>query len=361
MNLNKLKKLLLSLDEKTLKELDLDEFELKELPQSLKNFKNLEKLSIRDNQLTDISIVTQLPNLLQLDVSRNKLKNLPDNICKLKKIEKLDASFNNLEVLPSDFGNLTQLKELRVYNNEITFFPKSFQSLTNLDKLLVAGNPFVNLNYLPNHLEYDSLWNQDFDEDRYLLNLENIQFPENETNEIYFPEESAYWLEKELANFYLNEKICCDLQEEYQTKGFQELYELTLSDDTFQSDIAYEFEQLFEVLQHPKLDSYILPDLNDPFPKYGYQIDEHPHYSIDIPQALDELLLPELNALTWESLCFYLQQPHYFDNNLLTHYLEEDEADYLYQQVKMNPWIWAVTQEGLHLGYVVEGEYAYDI
>jgi len=58
----------------------------------------------------------QLPALRRLDLSDNKLRNLPSSISKMKDLEVLDLSNNtDLAIDLELFGKLKSLKELYVY------------------------------------------------------------------------------------------------------------------------------------------------------------------------------------------------------------------------------------------------------
>lgn len=55
--------------------------------------------------------VSQLLNLAVLDVTKNKLERLPEQISRLKCLSDLHASENCIEVLPNDIGQLWHLEQ----------------------------------------------------------------------------------------------------------------------------------------------------------------------------------------------------------------------------------------------------------
>jgi Leucine rich repeat len=58
-----------------------------------------------------------LIKLRELDISYNKLSNLPDSICKLTDLKRLILSCNKLSSLPSSLSLLTQLEDLYLWGN----------------------------------------------------------------------------------------------------------------------------------------------------------------------------------------------------------------------------------------------------
>lgn len=109
-----------------------------------------------------------LVNLQTFSIHLNKLKAIPNSICEMKSLRKLDAHFNgihglphsigkltNLEVLnlgsnfndltevPESIGDLINLRELDLSNNQIRAIPETIYQLQNLSKLNLDQNPLV--------------------------------------------------------------------------------------------------------------------------------------------------------------------------------------------------------------------------
>ncbi|ETV88635.1 hypothetical protein, variant [Aphanomyces astaci] len=64
-----------------------------------------------------------------MDLTKNKLKVLPDSICDIKTLTFLNLSNNLLEALPSRFGDLVRLEKVWVEGNQLTQTPPSFGRL----------------------------------------------------------------------------------------------------------------------------------------------------------------------------------------------------------------------------------------
>ena len=73
-----------------------DESRLKEIPDGIKNFESLEELNIKKNQLESFNNgILQLKNLKKLIISSNSITQLPD-LSNLSNLEYLDCSSNRL-------------------------------------------------------------------------------------------------------------------------------------------------------------------------------------------------------------------------------------------------------------------------
>lgn len=129
------------------------------LSEALKTPEKVYKLSLRKNKLEvfpeDILLLT---NLRFLDLSRNKIIEIPPGINKLILLEELRLSRNKIEVIPKEvmqllnlrglylnqnyiaalpveIGNLIKLETLDLWSNDLVGFPDELEKLKNLKKL----------------------------------------------------------------------------------------------------------------------------------------------------------------------------------------------------------------------------------
>ncbi|XP_044158309.1 leucine-rich repeat-containing protein 7 [Bufo gargarizans] len=155
--------------ERTLEELYLDANQIEELPKQLFSCQALRKLSMPDNDLSNLpATIASLVNLKELDISKNGIQEFPDNIkcCKcltiveasVNPISKLPDGFTQLlnltqlylndaflEYLPANFGRLSKLRILELRENHLKTLPKSMSKLTQLERLDLGNNEFSEL------------------------------------------------------------------------------------------------------------------------------------------------------------------------------------------------------------------------
>ncbi|XP_026869352.1 leucine-rich repeat-containing protein 7 isoform X3 [Electrophorus electricus] len=155
--------------ERTLEELYLDANQIEELPKQLFNCQALRKLSIPDNDLSNLpTTIASLVNLKELDISKNGIQEFPDNIKCCKCLSVVEASVNPitklpegftqllnltqlflndafLEYLPANFGRLSKLRILELRENHLKTMPKSIHRLSQLERLDLGSNEFTEL------------------------------------------------------------------------------------------------------------------------------------------------------------------------------------------------------------------------
>ncbi|XP_062308267.1 leucine-rich repeat-containing protein 7 isoform X2 [Osmerus eperlanus] len=152
--------------ERTLEELYLDANQIEELPKQLFNCQALKKLSMPDNDLSNLpTTIGSLVNLKELDISKNGIQEFPDNIKCCKCLSVVEASVNPiaklpdgftqllnltqlflndafLEYLPANFGRLSKLRILELRENHLKTMPKSIHRLSQLERLDLGSNEF---------------------------------------------------------------------------------------------------------------------------------------------------------------------------------------------------------------------------
>lgn len=124
---------------------------LQELPVGLgSSLNNLRVLVLRRNKFTAIpGVIFELGQLLELDMSHNCLRNLHDDVGKLKGLKKLCVSHNKIQHLPSQIGMLKFLEELDISFNELRDLPRP---LCNLTKLRTLDADHNKLNQFPSEI-----------------------------------------------------------------------------------------------------------------------------------------------------------------------------------------------------------------
>ncbi|XP_010184119.1 PREDICTED: leucine-rich repeat and calponin homology domain-containing protein 1, partial [Mesitornis unicolor] len=128
------------MEDTMLQQMDLSKNRLTEVPTELCHFVSLEMLNLYHNCIKIIpDAIVNLQMLTYLNLSRNQLSSLPACLCGLP-LKVLIASNNKLCSLPEEIGQLKQLMELDVSCNEITALPQQIGQLKSLKELNVRRN-----------------------------------------------------------------------------------------------------------------------------------------------------------------------------------------------------------------------------
>ena len=126
---------------KKLKEIDLSDFNLAELPECLGQLTSLQTLNLGGNQLTKLpASIRQLTALKTLDLGKNQLTKLPAWIGQLTSLQHLNLGNNQLAELPPTFGKLIALQTFNLWSNRLNELPTTFGQLNSLQILNLWSN-----------------------------------------------------------------------------------------------------------------------------------------------------------------------------------------------------------------------------
>ncbi|XP_054720765.1 PH domain leucine-rich repeat-containing protein phosphatase 1-like [Uloborus diversus] len=148
--------------------------ELKRVPEHIRKNVALKILDLSNNCLDDNSIcdLSDLRNLIRLNLSANELKNipldfsifpflevlclsaneldyLPDGVTNLHRLKRLHCDFNRLKCLPLDWSSLVSLTTLTLSNNRLEEIPTTVWTLQSLQKLNLNRNHICGIGPLP--------------------------------------------------------------------------------------------------------------------------------------------------------------------------------------------------------------------
>lgn len=98
---------------------------------SLKDFTKLEELSFKNTSLEEFpEDICLLPNIKRISFTRSQIREIPDKIEKLSRLEILSISENRrLKRLPNSIGDLKNLKKLIAIDCSLEFIPSSIKKL----------------------------------------------------------------------------------------------------------------------------------------------------------------------------------------------------------------------------------------
>ncbi|ESO96641.1 hypothetical protein LOTGIDRAFT_143816, partial [Lottia gigantea] len=119
---------------------------LQELPSEICDYHSIERINCYGNCIKSIPpAISHLQQLTYLDLSRNQLTVLPAYIGNLQSLEVLIAANNKLVSLPEELGMLEKLHEIDVSCNEISHLPLQIGDLTSLRSFNIRRNLLVEL------------------------------------------------------------------------------------------------------------------------------------------------------------------------------------------------------------------------
>lgn len=158
------------------------------LPPSIQVWTSLQSLDLSDNLLEQLPVtIGKLAQLKKLILSKNKLSTLPDEVAELH-LTDLKCDDNMLIVLPDAFGGsmAETLEELDVSGNRIAQLPQSVCSLRSVTRISVQQNKLSSL-----ILQFKS--------DQCLARLQYINAADNaigsiDTETLQLPSLSELWL-----------------------------------------------------------------------------------------------------------------------------------------------------------------------
>lgn len=125
-------------------ELDLSYNRLCDLPSFIGYSPHLQVLDIQDNQLNSLPPeMVNLKQLLKLNISHNRFSILPEVVYNMPWLEMLFAANNHINNLdPEGLIQMKNLKVLDLVNNDIKHLPPQLGLLEQLRRLQLFGNPF---------------------------------------------------------------------------------------------------------------------------------------------------------------------------------------------------------------------------
>ncbi|NOQ71605.1 MAG: hypothetical protein GQ574_06375 [Crocinitomix sp.] len=119
--------------------LDLSRASLKEVPKEIFNFKNLRELDLSKNKLTELPNQFVFEKLEVLHLTKNKLEKFPKVICKNKNLKQLFLGKNRISEIPECIGELSELVIFDIWFNTISVIPDSITKLRKLRSFDLRG------------------------------------------------------------------------------------------------------------------------------------------------------------------------------------------------------------------------------
>ncbi len=113
--------------------LDLSHQKLKDVPGEVRRFKNLNALDLGRNKLKELpGWMNELRYMQEFSAGRNKFTEIPNTICQWKHLKRLDMHRNRIEGLPKCMGGLKELFSLDLWSNDLGEFPDEISGMKAL-------------------------------------------------------------------------------------------------------------------------------------------------------------------------------------------------------------------------------------
>ncbi|CAN8298669.1 unnamed protein product [Cochlearia groenlandica] len=103
-------------------------------------------LDLTNNKISDVpGEISKLINMQRLLIADNLVERLPGNLGKLQSLKVLMLDGNRISCLPDELGQLIRLEQLSISRNMLLYLPDTIGSLRNLVLLNVSNNSLKSL------------------------------------------------------------------------------------------------------------------------------------------------------------------------------------------------------------------------
>uniref|UniRef100_A0A804LFY4 Disease resistance R13L4/SHOC-2-like LRR domain-containing protein n=1 Tax=Zea mays TaxID=4577 RepID=A0A804LFY4_MAIZE len=125
----------------SLRTLDLTNNKLVEIPQEIGTLANMQRLVLAGNLIEIIPAnIGYLQNLKILTLDRNRISILPEELGSLSNLQQLSVPQNFLLCLPKSIGDLRNMSVLNVSDNKLKELPESIGGCSSLEEFQANGN-----------------------------------------------------------------------------------------------------------------------------------------------------------------------------------------------------------------------------
>jgi Leucine-rich repeat (LRR) protein len=130
---------------KNLEKLDLADNRLTQFPSGVAKNKSMKELILNNNSITLNEGITPVPSLENLYLNKNKIKTIPPAIGGFTNLKKLTFNFNEIESAANEISKLQKLEELSFYNNKLKSIPEGVYQLSSLKAIDLYYNQIERL------------------------------------------------------------------------------------------------------------------------------------------------------------------------------------------------------------------------
>ncbi|KAG2399001.1 Plant intracellular Ras-group-related LRR protein [Vigna angularis] len=121
--------------------LDLTHNRIVDIPMEINKLINIQRMVLAENLIERLPVsLGKLQSLKLLNLDGNRITSLPDELDQLVRLERLSVSRNLLASLPMTIGSLRNLVLLNVSNNKLQSLPESVGSCSSLEELQANDN-----------------------------------------------------------------------------------------------------------------------------------------------------------------------------------------------------------------------------
>lgn len=125
--------------------IDLQDKQLKCLPNELIDITTVNDLNLSENPHINVSGISCLQSIEELNLQGCKLQWIHYEIFTLQQLHSLTLDNNLLEYIPADIARLVSLQALNLEKNKLHFIPKEICYLPNLSMLNISDNQLITL------------------------------------------------------------------------------------------------------------------------------------------------------------------------------------------------------------------------